>query len=542
MKFNFDLLFLLALVPSIYADRLNDRLNTAEGESTAKKPLSILLLAGLFTGHLFPLVSLGEELVRRGHSVTLCANVMNGSNLLPGVPERVGVKFVSAGYDAVSKQQLEEMHSVMQNAFFNFSLLAMLMNSSHSAQDNIHLFDTTYLQIRAKVEDIGLNQFDIIVSEVSAFPLAAYFHERGRKSVVFCTLMLATLNSLPQWPTPLSSSGQSEDLSFLERLFNLLFENLVLAPILRDFFRVVPLDAHFEAVLGEKESVLAYPGLQIPLIYNTVFGFDYPKDRYPLVSYVGPVLMNSLPPIDQELLEWLESRENKTVIYISMGTTGILTAENAEGLLEGVMSTPYHAVWVIKQRNRRDSMDLTVFGDRLFVAEWVPQQTVLNHRAILMSILHCGLNGVQESLANALPIICSPLGYDQFEVAAKVCNAGVGETLYGFMDSLKGNRDIKADNVKAAIERIVAEDCTANASRLQRMFKLAGGRERAADLIEFYEDVGYDHLVPSFVKYEWNWVQYYNLDGQLLILSVCCFVGWVVWKLLRCFCRRIRCC
>ena len=36
------------------------------------RPLSVLLLNGLYLGHFFPLVSLGEELVRRGHNVNLC--------------------------------------------------------------------------------------------------------------------------------------------------------------------------------------------------------------------------------------------------------------------------------------------------------------------------------------------------------------------------------------------------------------------------------------------------------------------------------------
>lgn len=471
--------------------------------------------------------------MRRGHNVTLCANEIRGSNLFPGVPERVGVKFVSAGYDPITLDEFNEVHRSMQSGVFNMSMSARTAS----------LFDSFYHQVRAKVEEIGMDRFDIVVSEISAFPVGAYLHEKGMKSVVFSTLMLAfpAANLLPRWPTPLVASGQSDDLSFVERFFNLIFKSVFLEPKLRAFIERVPqLDPQYNAVLGGK-NLQAYPGLRIPLIFNTAFGFDYPKERYPLVSYVGPVLMNSLPPIDKELLEWLDSKEEKTVIYISMGTTGILEAKNAEGLVEGVMSTPYHAVWVVKKQNRRDSMDLEAYGERLFVAEWVSQQAVLQHRAILLSILHCGLNGIQESLSNSLPIICAPLGYDQFEMAAKVHNHGVGVTLYGFTDSLRGNRDITAERVKESIEYIVSSDCAANASRIRRIFKLAGGRERAADLVEFYEDVGYDHLVPSFVKYEWSWVQYYNLDVWLGMFGVCGLVGWLSWRLVRRLLRKCCC-
>ena len=65
----------------------------------SEKPLSVLLVNGLYRGHLSSLVSLGEELVKRHHKVTLIANVLNGSRTYPEFSERVGIKFISAGYD-----------------------------------------------------------------------------------------------------------------------------------------------------------------------------------------------------------------------------------------------------------------------------------------------------------------------------------------------------------------------------------------------------------------------------------------------------------
>ena len=56
---------------------------------------------------------------------------------------------------------------------------------------------------------------------------------------------------------------------------------------------------------------------------------------------------------------------------------------------------------------------------------------------------------------------------------------------------------------------------------------MAGGVERAADLVEFYEDVGYSHLVPAYAKYQWSVVQYYNADVYafmvlVLVITVMC--------------------
>ena len=53
--------------------------------------------------------------------------------------------------------------------------------------------------------------------------------------------------------------------------------------------------------------------------------------------------------------------------------------------------------------------------------------------------------------------------------------------------------------------------------RLKKIFVQAGGVERATDLVEHYTTVGYSHLVPAYAKYDWNWIQYYNVDVYLFL-------------------------
>lgn len=63
------------------------------------------------------------------------------------------------------------------------------------------------------------------------------------------------------------------------------------------------------------------------------------------------------------------------------------------------------------------------------------------------------------------------------------------------------------------------------------MFELAGGGKRAADLVEFYEEVGYDHLIPSYVRYNWSWIQSCNLDVWVVLGVGCIVLAWVCWRL-----------
>ena len=56
-----------------------------------------------------------------------------------------------------------------------------------------------------------------------------------------------------------------------------------------------------------------------------------------------------------------------------------------------------------------------------------------------------------------------------------------------------------------------------NVANLKRRFVAAGGGERAAELVELYAAVGYDNLIPAYAKYNWSWIQYYNIDVYMII-------------------------
>ena len=66
-----------------------------QGSREEQAKLSVLLIASFFTGHQLPLIALGEELVRRGHHVTMMGPVIEGSSVLPDLPEKVGIRFIT---------------------------------------------------------------------------------------------------------------------------------------------------------------------------------------------------------------------------------------------------------------------------------------------------------------------------------------------------------------------------------------------------------------------------------------------------------------
>ena len=88
--------------------------DVVEAQTGTEKPLHVLLISSYFVGHQIPLIAVGEELVGRGHNVTLFTTEVKGSNVIPQLPERVGIRFLSAGPEHFSKEVGREELSCRQ--------------------------------------------------------------------------------------------------------------------------------------------------------------------------------------------------------------------------------------------------------------------------------------------------------------------------------------------------------------------------------------------------------------------------------------------
>ena len=99
---------------------------------------------------------------------------------------------------------------------------------------------------------------------------------------------------------------------------------------------------------------------------------------------------------------------------------------------------------------------------------------------------------------------------------------------------------LTAATIRDSVQAIEAGEYREKARQLRKIFLQAGGVERAADLVELYADVGYQHLVPAYVKYKWSEVQYYNVDVELVLCVLVADVIYCTAKLCKCCCHH--CC
>ena len=94
------------------------------------------------------------------------------------------------------------------------------------------------------------------------------------------------------------------------------------------------------------------------------------------------------------------------------------------------------------------------------------------------------------------------------------------------------NLGIHIPSPRDAIESIDRGCCRANVECLKKMFVAAGGVERAADLVEFYQSEGYSHLIPAYAKLSTpgsgcnttTWMYTCYISFKLCLLSICCYL------------------
>ena len=492
---------------------LESESSTCDGVN--RRHLSILLATGFWPGHLYPITALGEELVERGQNVTLCATVMEGSDLLPALPHSYGINFISAGPDNLTQESYSETMKRLQNLTHQVESDSMDFFTKSSSW--------TASKVHTKVSEI-IDNFDILISDISVLAVGVYHAKRGTKSIIFTPVIPYVHATLSERLTLL---GGTENGSFVEMLMNQFISHSLM--INATLITAVNIDRVFNPITTIYDYY-SYPGIHIPLICNTVLGFDFPKTHLPLMHYVGPLLMQTTPPLDISLQDWLSTKQDKSVIYVGMGSIGLLSKEYIMVIFDGILTSSFDAVWSLSTDEQAylENVD----KNRFYVSKWIPRQTLFKHQTIAMTLMHCGLNGVQESLSNGLPVICAPLFFDHFEVADRLNAAHVGIPLYGIMDVLSRSINITAEVITSTIKSI-AENRTYSEQikKMQKMYSLAGGAKRASDLVEFYAEVGYDHLIPAYAKYGWGWVHFFNLAvysipslllSAVLLVMLCC--------------------
>ncbi|KAL7175962.1 hypothetical protein ACSBR2_029519 [Camellia fascicularis] len=152
------------------------------------------------------------------------------------------------------------------------------------------------------------------------------------------------------------------------------------------------------------------------------------SSMFPPIYTIGPLHLllnqnkdNSLKSIGSNLwkempecLEWLNSKEPNSVLYVNYGSLTVMTQNQLVEFAWGLANSNQTFLWIV--RPDLVASDLVVIPpefvtktkERSLLTSWCPQEQVLSHPSIGGFLTHCGWNSIIESISSGVPMICWP--------------------------------------------------------------------------------------------------------------------------------------
>ncbi|KAH1078525.1 hypothetical protein GLYMA_19G187700v4 [Glycine max] len=207
---------------------------------------------------------------------------------------------------------------------------------------------------------------------------------------------------------------------------------------------------------------------------------EYEKALNKRVWCIGPVSLSNKDGLDKfergnkpsieekQCLEWLNSMEPRSVLYVCLGSLCRLVTSQLIELGLGLEASNQTFIWVVKTAGENlselnnwledEKFDERVRGRGLVIKGWAPQTLILSHPSVGGFLTHCGWNSTIEGVCSGLPMITWPLFAEQFlneKFIVQVLKIGVRigvEVPVRWGDEEKVGAMVKKSRIMEAIE------------------------------------------------------------------------------------------
>lgn len=413
------------------------------------------IICPALTGHLNPMTTLGHELQRRGHRVTLFGILDARSSTLAAGLEfwAIGEAEFPAGASAASNTKQGELTGL--DAFKN--IVTMFQQSTTMLMD-----EAPQAIAAAGVEVLLVDQTSSggsTVADILNLPFIT----------VCYALMLNLEVGIPPFNTNWSYSP-----AWRAKLRNYLSYQL-LTLLAQPIVKTV-------ADRRQKWKLPPYihpndPNSKLAQICQQPAEFEFPRQHLaPCFHFTGPYSHS----ISREPASFpFEKLTGQPLIYASMGTLQNQLSGVFETIAQACVGLDAQLVIALGGGSSPESLP-ELPGSPLVVG-YAPQLELLQKATL--TITHAGMNTAMESLSNGVPMVAIPIANDQPGVAARIAWTGTGKVIT--LAKLSGSR------LQAAVKQVLTEESyKQNAVRLKAAIRRAGGVSRAADIVEQVAQTG----------------------------------------------------
>lgn len=409
------------------------------------------LICPELSGHLNPMTTLGRELQRRGHPVTVLAR-----------PDaKAKAESAGLGYAAIGEREFPV--GAMRAMSAELGTLGGIRAMRFTVE---MLRKAAAVILRDAPDAIGRERIDaLLVDQVT--PAGNTVAEQcGLPWVNVCNALAMN----PERSIPPGVLPWAYDPSWFGRLRNRAGNALLhwlAQPVLAEINRHriahgLRAIAHGLTDLPSLAQIAQQPAC-----------FDFPRTALPgNFHYTGPwhdARSGDLIPFPWEQLD------GRPLIYASMGTLQNRQTIIFESIAAACSALPVQLVISLGSRDQDAAALAHRFPGNPVVVPFAPQLPLLE-RATL-AITHAGLNTALESLSQGLPMVAIPITNDQPGVASRLAWLGVAEVL-------QPGR-LTVPRLRTALQKVFGNPrYREKAQALREKIRALDGLTRAADLVE----------------------------------------------------------
>ncbi|MDF2967963.1 MAG: glycosyltransferase, family [Nocardioidaceae bacterium] len=187
------------------------------------------------------------------------------------------------------------------------------------------------------------------------------------------------------------------------------------------------------------------------------------------VLRIGAVL--DAPPLSREIDEVDVRDGSAPLVLVSLSTSEQGQADLLQRCVDAVAQLPVRAIVTTGMAIDPATVDA---GANTQVVQYVPHATILSRASLV--ITHAGLGTTLAALGRGVPLLCTPMGRDQFFNAEQVQALDAGRMLLP---------DSTSDEIARAAEEVLGNDrFTAGAKRMAVTMADYGGAVAAAAALE----------------------------------------------------------
>lgn len=232
-------------------------------------------------------------------------------------------------------------------------------------------------------------------------------------------------------------------------------------------------------------------------------------DRFNMIA-IGPLVPSALSdgkdPSDtsfgadlfdssNDYKEWLDSKSESSVIYVSFGSISVLSKKQKQEIGLALLDCGRPFLWVIREQDKKEEEKMSCaeeLEEKGKIVKWCNQVEILSHSSVGCFVTHCGWNSSLESLVCGVPVVAFPQWTDQ-NTNAKLIEDVWKTGLRVEVDKEEGI--VKSEEIRRCLEAVIGnQEIRSNSKKWKELARGATKEGGSSDknLKAFVAEIGGD--------------------------------------------------